>query len=125
MPATSRPTGRCGRSFAPTSCSTFGSRSRLWPTSLFEPTGREECTELAPVLRKAIAGRQEQRGGMGERQEAVVNIACIQMEPVVGDKDRNVARSLELIEEAAGRRARPIVLPELCQSGYVFERRGR
>jgi N-carbamoylputrescine amidase len=60
---------------------------------------------------------------MGGRQEAVVNIACIQMEPVVGDKASNVARSVALIEEAAGRGARLIVLPELCNSGYVFESR--
>ena len=56
---------------------------------------------------------------MGARQEAVVNVACIQMEPVVGDKPRNIARSLDLINEAAARGARLIVLPELCNSGYI------
>lgn len=60
---------------------------------------------------------------MSERHEAVVNIACIQMEPVVGDKAGNIARSLELIKEAAGNGARLVVLPELCNSGYVFESR--
>ena len=60
---------------------------------------------------------------MGGRQEAVVKIACIQMEPVVGEKQRNLQKSLALIEEAASQGARLIVLPELCNSGYVFESR--
>jgi N-carbamoylputrescine amidase len=55
--------------------------------------------------------------------EAVVTIACVQMEPVVGEKERNVRRTVELIEEAARRGARLVVLPELCNSGYVFESR--
>jgi predicted amidohydrolase len=55
--------------------------------------------------------------------EAVVTIACVQMEPVVGQKERNVRRTVELIEEAARRGARLVVLPELCNSGYVFESR--
>lgn len=51
----------------------------------------------------------------------IVKIACIQMEPVVGEKRRNVARSVEMIEEAASHGAQLMVLPELCNSGYVFE----
>ena len=50
-----------------------------------------------------------------------VKIACIQMKPVVGDKDGNVAKSLQYIGEAADHGAQLIVLPELCNSGYVFE----
>jgi predicted amidohydrolase len=57
------------------------------------------------------------------RDEASVKIACIQMEPVVGKKDRNVKRSLELAETAAAQGARLMVLPELCNTGYVFESR--
>lgn len=57
------------------------------------------------------------------RGEGVVKIACVQMEPVVGDKERNVKRSLEFIEEAAANGAHLIVLPELCNSGYVFNSR--
>jgi len=45
------------------------------------------------------------------------------MEPVVGEKDRNVSRSLEFIAAAADQGARLIVLPELANSGYVFETR--
>ena len=36
-----------------------------------------------------------------EVPESKVRIACIQMEPHVGEKDANVVRSLELIAEAA------------------------
>jgi predicted amidohydrolase len=57
------------------------------------------------------------------RDEAAVKIACIQMEPVVGVKERNVERTLELLEKAATHGARLIVLPELCNSGYVFASR--
>ncbi|MFN3259353.1 MAG: nitrilase family protein [Pikeienuella sp.] len=57
------------------------------------------------------------------RAEAEIRVACVQMEPVVGEKARNVARSLEFIEEAAGEGAKLIVLPELANSGYVFETR--
>lgn len=45
------------------------------------------------------------------------------MEPVVGKKDDNLRRSIEMIEEAAGNGAGLVVLPELCNSGYVFETR--
>lgn len=55
--------------------------------------------------------------------EAAVRIACVQMEPIVGEKDRNVGRSIEMIEEAAGKGATLVVLPELCNSGYVFDTR--
>src|SRR2546426_9404821 len=66
------------------------------------------------------------RGRMSEprtRDEAVVKIACVQMEPVVGQKERNVRRTLEFIEQAAANGAHLVVLPELCNSGYVFESR--
>ena len=55
------------------------------------------------------------------REEAAIKIACIQMEPVIGEKERNVWRSLELIEDAAANGAHLLVLPELCNSGYVFD----
>ena len=42
---------------------------------------------------------------------------------MVGQKDRNVTRSLEFITTAADHGARLIVLPELANSGYVFETR--
>lgn len=55
--------------------------------------------------------------------ESLVRIACIQTEPRVGRKDENVARSLELISGAAASGAQLIVLPELANSGYVFNDR--
>jgi N-carbamoylputrescine amidase len=56
-------------------------------------------------------------------RESIVTVASIQMAPRIGDKTRNVARSIELIEHAAAGGARVAVLPELCNSGYVFESR--
>ena len=55
--------------------------------------------------------------------ESNVRIACLQMEPHVGEKDKNLARSLEMIDEAAAAGANLVVLPELCNSGYVFATR--
>ncbi|WP_287995674.1 nitrilase family protein [Acidiphilium sp.] len=53
----------------------------------------------------------------------LVRVACLQMEPRIGAKEANVAASLELIEEAAAKGAKLLVLPELCNSGYVFASR--
>ena len=55
--------------------------------------------------------------------ESPVRVACIQFEPKIGEKQRNVERSLELIAAAASRGAQLVVLPELCNTGYVFESR--
>ena len=52
--------------------------------------------------------------------ESPIKVACIQMEPKIGEKQANVARSLEKIAEAAANGAQLVVLPELCNSGYVF-----
>ena len=57
------------------------------------------------------------------RSEALVRVACIQMEPVVGEKDRNIQKSLSMIAKAADEGANLLVLPELCNSGYVFRSR--
>ncbi len=50
-------------------------------------------------------------------------VACVQMEPRVGEKDHNVAASIRHIEEAAANGASLVVLPELANSGYVFASR--
>jgi N-carbamoylputrescine amidase len=50
-------------------------------------------------------------------------VASVQMEPHVGDTAANVARSVQLIEQAAARGAAIVVLPELANSGYVFASR--
>lgn len=54
---------------------------------------------------------------------APVRVACCQLEPKVGDKASNLAKTADFIERAAREGARIIVLPELCSSGYVFESR--
>jgi predicted amidohydrolase len=45
------------------------------------------------------------------------------MEPRIGETEKNVERSLRFIAEAAAAGAEAIVLPELCNSGYVFASR--
>lgn len=50
-----------------------------------------------------------------------ITVACIQFEPHVGNADDNRLRGVELIDTAAGRGADLVVLPELSNSGYVFE----
>ena len=40
--------------------------------------------------------------------EAAVKIASVQMEPVVGEKEQNVRRTLELVEQAAAQGGRLI-----------------
>jgi len=45
------------------------------------------------------------------------------MAPNVGQKPANVEKSVAMAQEAASKGATLIVLPELCNSGYVFESR--
>lgn len=61
---------------------------------------------------------------MEDNRAGEIRVACVQMRPDVGEVDRNRARSLELLSAAADSGARLVVLPELCNSGYVFESRG-
>ena len=49
-----------------------------------------------------------------------VKIAGLQMEPKILEKERNLARCLELIELTAKEGARLIVLPECALTGYCF-----
>lgn len=57
--------------------------------------------------------------------ESEITVACLQVEPIVGDKAGNVAKTLRLMDDAAGQGARLLVLPELCNSGYMFENRAQ
>jgi predicted amidohydrolase len=50
-------------------------------------------------------------------------LACIQMEPVVGRPDQNLEKALALLDAARREGADLAVLPELTNSGYVFETR--
>ncbi len=52
-----------------------------------------------------------------------IRVACVQMEPRIGENTENLRRSLELCDEAVRGGAQLLVLPELCNSGYVFETR--
>lgn len=55
--------------------------------------------------------------------ERCLRVACVQIEPKVGENVANLALSLDRIEHAAGQGAHLIVLPELANSGYVFRSR--
>ena len=52
-----------------------------------------------------------------------IKVASIQMEPRIGQKKDNLARSLQMIETAAAEGAVLIVLPELSNTGYIFKSR--
>lgn len=49
-----------------------------------------------------------------------VAVACCQFAPVIGAVEGNRKRAETAIEEAAREGAQIVVLPELCNSGYVF-----
>jgi predicted amidohydrolase len=49
-----------------------------------------------------------------------VKVAGVQMNPQILEKDRNLARCLELIQVTAGEGARLSVFPECALTGYVF-----
>jgi N-carbamoylputrescine amidase len=59
----------------------------------------------------------------GSRPSADTVLACVQMEPKVGDVPGNVGRAVKQIETAAAHGASLVVLPELANTGYVFESR--
>jgi Predicted amidohydrolase len=57
------------------------------------------------------------------KKASEIKIACIQMKPEIGDVEGNVKHSIENIESAVKQGANFIVLPELCNTGYVFNTR--
>jgi len=62
----------------------------------------------------------------GERvkgKEAVIKVAACQMEPHIGDIDYNLNKMIEFIDKAADQGATLIVLPELANTGYMFNSR--
>jgi predicted amidohydrolase len=60
---------------------------------------------------------------LSKDDDTKVRIACIQMQPVIGRVEDNVMHSVSLIERAVERGAELIVLPELSNSGYMFNSR--
>lgn len=58
-----------------------------------------------------------------ERGAGSLVVACVQMEPHVGRKHDNVVQCIRHIEAAANHGASLVVLPELANTGYVFNDR--
>jgi len=56
-------------------------------------------------------------------RESMVNIACAQFEPIIGEIEQNREKTIEFLERAASEGADLVVLPELANSGYVFNSR--
>jgi len=56
-------------------------------------------------------------------KESLIKVAAIQTEPRMGDKEYNVRRQIEMIKDAMDQGALLIVLPELGNTGYVFNSR--
>jgi beta-ureidopropionase len=50
-----------------------------------------------------------------------MRIAVGQCQPLLNDEDENLSRIRALLKEAEDNRVEVLVLPELCNSGYVFE----
>ncbi|GAC1431205.1 MAG: amidohydrolase [Ktedonobacteraceae bacterium] len=50
-------------------------------------------------------------------------VAAIQYEPTLGEKEKNVTRLLQLVEEATTHGAKLIVLPEIATTGYCWQSR--
>lgn len=55
--------------------------------------------------------------------QSPLRVACVQMAPEIGNKEANLEKSLGLIGQAASAGASLVVLPELCNTGYVFDSR--
>jgi len=55
--------------------------------------------------------------------QSLVTITCVQFEPQVGELEANRQEMRRLVEAAAERGSDFVVLPELANSGYVFESR--
>ncbi len=55
---------------------------------------------------------------------APVTVACVQLAPVIGDALESVARIDAGVTEAAQRGAQIVVVPELANTGYMFENAG-
>lgn len=58
-----------------------------------------------------------------DNRESMVTLSAVQFEPKIGYKEENVDKSIRLIHEAADKGANLIVLPELCNTGYMFNSR--
>jgi len=55
------------------------------------------------------------------QEKQTVAVACLQFEPRFGEVEANLAAIDRLAREAAAKGAKILVLPELADTGYVFE----
>lgn len=55
------------------------------------------------------------------QEKQTVAVACLQFEPQFGQVEANLAEIDRLVREAAAKGAKILVLPELADTGYVFE----
>jgi len=56
-------------------------------------------------------------------KESLVKVAALQMEPHICNKDRNIEETLKIIDQAGKAGAKLMVLPELANTGYIFNSR--
>ena len=80
----------------------------LFPTQLFAQNNKQKIENKSEPVLNTI-----------KIDEVVV--ACCQIHPKVGEIEYNRKIATEAIRDAARQNAQVIVLPELAQSGYVFE----
>ena len=50
-----------------------------------------------------------------------MKVGYIQFEPIFGEKEKNLKRIVTFLKEGAQKEADLLVLPELCNTGYVFK----
>jgi len=60
---------------------------------------------------------------ISNKKQAEVKVACIQCDIEIGNVKKNTEKTVRFINEACDNGAKLIVLPETCNSGYVFETR--
>ncbi|MCK5617310.1 nitrilase family protein [Candidatus Pacearchaeota archaeon] len=58
-----------------------------------------------------------------KKKGSFLKVAAIQMETKFGRKKQNIEKSCNLIDIAASKGVNLVVLPELCNTGYVFNNR--
>ena len=78
---------------------------------------RPRDTPFLPRRRRGTMRRMQS----GARDPNVFTIAGVQMDVAIGQKEKNLARMAEALNEAMGAGARLVVFPECALTGYCFE----